>query len=542
MSDEVQRLIVEATGKADVDALKQALDGEVSALDDLLKLYRDGIIDQTMFDTHARAIGESITSTTAKLRAMQPAVEDTTSRVDSFSRSTRHLQVSALAASYAFQDFTGTSGSLSQKLMSIQNNIPGILAGLGASTGLVAALSAVAVVGGLVVSNWSSIQEHFQDTMPIDKARVGMEGLKSELDGAAKRMEELLKQTSLTIPQMEELASVRRKVADAEKRLADETERKRSLDEAMKIPETPDAHSSDLIENLRGLDAEKKQTILEVLKAKAAQDHPEIDAARAGITAAEADRRRQLKELSAFDRVDPRTGERTHTNEYAAADKASAARIAAVRAARDAAGAKADAEASRRFSKLFNKGASEDYDAVRADVRRSPIAERQVGRVLDAISPHAEEALDRGEAADAAATERRKDRESKAAVRHREDRKFAEVTRRELAKMKAGERAVEEALRDEERDKKRQYERNVAKQRADKAHWARRDEARRAAAAIRALADQSVLTATAQEAWLEQLQGKIGPATRRLQQLQERMMRQQQSMDSDTMSFLPNQY
>lgn len=121
-----------------------------------------------------------------------------------------------LAASYAVQDFTsqlGTTGMLGG-LRAVQNNIPGILIGLGAGAGLAGILSGLAVAAGLVADNWGKIKNAFtsddvkKKTEEMDKFA---EAIKRSAD-AGERAAEALKKV---------LSPDQRKPGEAIKRAAD---------------------------------------------------------------------------------------------------------------------------------------------------------------------------------------------------------------------------------------------------------------------------------------------------------------------------------
>lgn len=87
--------------------------------------------------------------------------------------STRNLGSTVLQTSYAIQDFTSQLGTrgLGGALSAVQNNIPGILTGLGATGGLAGAASAAAIAVGLLYENWDKVIGLFQDTTLADQVK-----------------------------------------------------------------------------------------------------------------------------------------------------------------------------------------------------------------------------------------------------------------------------------------------------------------------------------------------------------------------------------
>ena len=86
-----------------------------------------------------------------------------------------------MACSYAFQDFTATSGDIGAKLNSLTDNLPTLLIGLG---GLGVALSAADTAAKAVYRNWDSIASLSEDRNPFPKLAGDIDGMKRELDAA----------------------------------------------------------------------------------------------------------------------------------------------------------------------------------------------------------------------------------------------------------------------------------------------------------------------------------------------------------------------
>ena len=102
----------------------------------------------------------TIEDATRKLAMMKSELQSVDAVHQQTSKSTANLGQSALAASYAVQDFTSQLGTrgLAGALGAIQNNIPSIIMGLGAGGGLTAVVSLLAVGVGLLASNWESVE------------------------------------------------------------------------------------------------------------------------------------------------------------------------------------------------------------------------------------------------------------------------------------------------------------------------------------------------------------------------------------------------
>ena len=135
---------------------------------------------------------------------------------------TGSLQQSITAGSYAFQDFTATSGDLGAKLNSISNNLPTLLIGLG---GLGVALSVAATAGIAVYRNWNDIAGFWEDRNPFPKAADDIDGLKREFDRAKESIEKMEKAGSGNAAQLAEYNRLRSETARLEKEIAEQQER-----------------------------------------------------------------------------------------------------------------------------------------------------------------------------------------------------------------------------------------------------------------------------------------------------------------------------
>jgi hypothetical protein len=104
-----------------------------------------------------------------------------------------------LGASYAFQDFTAVlSGGqgFGRALGAIQNNIPILLAGLGAGAGLAGVVSVVTVGVGLLIDNWDKIQRLWGSGKTEEETKR-IKDLAKATEDAAEANNKLLK----TLPQ-----------------------------------------------------------------------------------------------------------------------------------------------------------------------------------------------------------------------------------------------------------------------------------------------------------------------------------------------------
>jgi hypothetical protein len=103
----------------------------------------------------------TIEDATRKLAMMKGELQAVDVAQKATAGSSMNVGQSALAASYAVQDFTSQLGTrgLAGALGAIQNNIPQIIMGLGMSGGLTAVVSLLSVGVGLLASNWDKVQQ-----------------------------------------------------------------------------------------------------------------------------------------------------------------------------------------------------------------------------------------------------------------------------------------------------------------------------------------------------------------------------------------------
>lgn len=146
------RAIIEigTTGISDATQQLQKLE---SKLADSGKAYAGGVIDIDQYLAEVARLHREIDSLRAGIETADDAMKRHGSSAAALAAlqnqaatGTRNYQQSALAASYALQDFASSNGGLVQQLASVNNNIPQIVAGLGGPAGMVAGIGAFTTV------------------------------------------------------------------------------------------------------------------------------------------------------------------------------------------------------------------------------------------------------------------------------------------------------------------------------------------------------------------------------------------------------------
>lgn len=131
------------------------------------------------------------------------------------------LNQTIMAGSFAFQDFTATSGDLGAKLNSISNNLP-ILFSAAGIWGQVAAVAATA--GIAIYRNWDSIAGLWETRNPFPKAAQDVRGLKDELEKANTEYEKLSKLGSINADQATRVGELRALRTSLEQEIKDREE------------------------------------------------------------------------------------------------------------------------------------------------------------------------------------------------------------------------------------------------------------------------------------------------------------------------------
>ena len=165
---------------------------------------------------------------------------------------------SITAASYAFQDFTATSGDLGAKLNSISNNLPTLLIGLG---GLGTILSVTATAGIALYRNWNDIAGFWETREPFTKGAQDIAGMKRELDNAKEATEKLEKAGTGNAEQIAKYNKLIETTARLEKDIADQQERQNLLKKLREAPnEEQEGRAKGFTEATKGTDFESKLT------------------------------------------------------------------------------------------------------------------------------------------------------------------------------------------------------------------------------------------------------------------------------------------
>ncbi len=128
-------------------------------------------------------------------------------------KSTKNMGQAGLEASRAIED-------LQYGLAGVLNNLPGLVIGLGGTAGLAGAISLVAIGVNQLVKHWDEIAGLFETRNPFPKAANDIAGMRKELDGAKKSMEDMEKAGSGNAQQIEKYNQLRKTTAELEERIA----------------------------------------------------------------------------------------------------------------------------------------------------------------------------------------------------------------------------------------------------------------------------------------------------------------------------------
>lgn len=147
--DEIQNLIINVQGRDDILQLREAIAQEEAALVRSVAAYG-------AHSAAAKANAQTIQVLQADLKKTEAQVHSTTTNIKGYGQA-------ALTASYAFQDFTSVQGSFSQKLASVQNNLPSLIMQIGGPgmAGLAGAISIVSVGIGMAVPELQKLAKNY---------------------------------------------------------------------------------------------------------------------------------------------------------------------------------------------------------------------------------------------------------------------------------------------------------------------------------------------------------------------------------------------
>jgi hypothetical protein len=207
LAEEVARIILEAQTKGFEEA-KQKLEKVEVEVYDLADSYELVEQAQTRFVTAATKVERGFDWTqivSPKMRRMTEDFDFATIKLNKgvagvekaaqgAKRGISGLQQQITAGSYAFQDFTATSGDLGAKLNSVSNNLPTLLMGLG-GLGTVISISGTAAIA--LYKNWDSVTSLFETRHPFPKTAQDLDGMKTKLHDVSEAIKKLREQGSV---------------------------------------------------------------------------------------------------------------------------------------------------------------------------------------------------------------------------------------------------------------------------------------------------------------------------------------------------------
>lgn len=173
--DQVDRLILEVQGKEKLEALNGELAREEAELLKLAAALRAGSITQQQFAADAQRAAADVVRIKGEIKALQSDLG--------------RFAPGVLQASYAIQDFTSVlSGGqgLSRALMSVQNNIPGLLMALGAGQGLAGVFSLLSMGVGAFIPIVEKMWGALDNKEAAEAAKQKLREIKQQIDEAHK--------------------------------------------------------------------------------------------------------------------------------------------------------------------------------------------------------------------------------------------------------------------------------------------------------------------------------------------------------------------
>ncbi|WP_422930858.1 hypothetical protein [Singulisphaera sp. PoT] len=274
VTEDIARLVFETAGTEAIDDLKENLAYTKLGLQQLQSAYQAGNVSTADYFATTKKLTASIAEMQGHLDGLEQAQRDVaqamarskmteeeylgsiiktdaalakkTATADKTAKSQSNLRQSIQAGSYAFQDFTSTSGDLGAKLNSITNNLPQLLVGLG---GLGQVVSIGATVAIALYRNWDQVTRLFESKNPFPAAAKSVKEMKDEVEHAKDQMKALETNTSLTKGELEKYTELRKTIADTEAKITQEEEKQANLKKFKEIKGTAQVEDSKWIKD-----------------------------------------------------------------------------------------------------------------------------------------------------------------------------------------------------------------------------------------------------------------------------------------------------
>ena len=160
LNTEEQKLLLKVIGTQDVEDLTHKLKAEERTLHDLVQALKEGTISQAAFDRQVALTTSGVISTTKAL--------------DQAKKLTSDYRQNLMGLSYALNDVFSSGGNVEQKIMSMANNMPMLLAGFGgwglALSAIIPMLTAITPLIRAAYEAWSGA-EHGKAILALDKLK-----------------------------------------------------------------------------------------------------------------------------------------------------------------------------------------------------------------------------------------------------------------------------------------------------------------------------------------------------------------------------------
>jgi hypothetical protein len=208
-NDEFLRLVLEIHGQEAAEAMRRKLDELGGSAKKTADTYEVLERQTGVYEVLERRVTETVQVQTTALDHLGIAMEKhvglyqvATNEVTAFGHAATAVKGTPgaggrgiLGLSYAVQDFTSVVGTqgLGRALGAVQNNIPILIASLGAGAGLAGAVSIVSVGVGLLIDNWDKLRAAWGAKITTEEEAKRMKDLAEATEEAAKAGERLLK-------------------------------------------------------------------------------------------------------------------------------------------------------------------------------------------------------------------------------------------------------------------------------------------------------------------------------------------------------------
>jgi uncharacterized protein YoxC len=202
LSEEQQKLILQVVGQADVKRMQEELARLKKELSDIQQtpflIPHEAMLQTQQITQRMQGLTAEIAKTKQELKEGADAVKGLNEALGMGEKATKgskdaleaqgnfltRYRINIVSAGYALNDFFSVQGGINQRIISISNNMPGVLRGFN-MWGL--ALSGILPIIAQIIYNWKEISALWEVQPRFDAAQASMEELKKKIEEINKK-------------------------------------------------------------------------------------------------------------------------------------------------------------------------------------------------------------------------------------------------------------------------------------------------------------------------------------------------------------------